>query len=304
MGYIGLVKGDDKTCGVDARRKTMKVFKQISLMWLALAFLCTPDASALTVVTSFIGGVPPANAAGGGNLTDIVNAAARIWESAYLDPVTITLNFGWAPTGDAGTHTLMEQGGTPNRETTGLILFDNSGAAKFYLDPTPNINEEFRRRTEEYQDLGGGNINVARLFANPVGDAAGHTDLLSVVVHEMGHALGMCAANSAFRQEATLGAIRLAEDLPFAGTVIPLAANNAGITSHFDAIRVTYGAVMAGISGDERRLPSALDILANAEISGFRMLNLEREKTPPSRLSPARAVGRPGTSALVRRSSR
>jgi hypothetical protein len=289
---------------MESRRKTMKASKQISLTLLALAFLYIPNASALTVVTNFIGGVPPANAAGGGNLSDIVNAAARIWEAAYLDPVTITINFGWAPIGDAGTHTLMEQGGTPNRETTGLILFDNTGAAKFYLDPTPNSNEEFGRRTEEYQDLGGGQVNVARLFSNPVGDAAGHTDLLSVVVHEMGHALGMCAANSAFRQKAAVGTIRLADDLPFAGTVIPLATNNAGITSHFDALKVTYGAVMAGISGDERRLPSALDILANAEISGFKMLNLDREQTPQSRMSPARTAGRLETGVPVRRGSK
>lgn len=282
----------------------MKALKPITLMLLTITFLAVPSASALTVITNFMGGVPPANAMGKGNLVDIVNAAARIWEAAYMDPVTITINFGWAPIGDAGTHTLVEQGGMPNREITGIILFDNSGAAKFYLDPTPNSNEEYQRRTEEFQDLGGGLVNVARLFDKAVGDAAGSIDLLSVVVHEMGHALGMCAANRAFLQEGVKGTIRIAGDLPFAGTVIPLATNKAGITSHFDALQVTYGSVMAGISADERRLPSALDILANAEISGFTMLNLDPQQEPQSRIAPSRSIGRLETSAPVRRTSR
>jgi len=225
--------------------------------------------STIIINTAFIGGAPPPNTAGGGDLIEIVNAAARMWESAYYAPITITLNFGWAPVGDAGTHTLIEQGGYPNREITGLILFDNSGSVSFYLDPTPDSNEEYKRRTEEYQDLGGGFVNVARIFSSPTGDAIGHVDLLSVALHEMGHAMGMCAANTAFVEAAREGVIRISDDLPFAGTVIPLATNNAGVTSHIDVEKVAYGSVMQGIGGDERRIPSELDILANAEISGF-----------------------------------
>ena len=281
----------------------MRAFGQISLL-LAVICLNVSNASALTVITNFIGGAAPSNAVGGGNLIEIVNAAARIWEAAYLDPVTITINFGWAPIGDAGTHTLIQQGGVPNRETVGLLLFDNSGAASFFLDPTPNSNEEYRRRTEEYQDLDGGIVNVARVFSGPVGDALGHTDLLSVAVHEMGHALGMCAANLAFRLESTSGAISITGYLPFAGTVIPLATNNSGITSHIDAIAVSYGPVMQGIGGDERRLPSALDILANAQISGFQTLNLDPQQGSQTRTVPSRNLSRLETSAPLNRSSK
>ena len=71
----------------------MNVIQKMSLIGLALIFLYAPDASAVTVVTNFIGGTPPANASGGGNLTEIFNAAARMWQSAYADPITITLQF-------------------------------------------------------------------------------------------------------------------------------------------------------------------------------------------------------------------
>lgn len=282
----------------------MKALRLISLMLWAIAVPAVPSASALTVITSFLGGVPPANVSGSGNLPDIVSAAARIWEAAYMDPVTITIHFGWAPIGDAGTHTLVEQGGIPNREIAGIILLDNSGAVKFYLDPTPDANEEYQRRTEEFQDLGGGAVNVARLFDKAAGDASGSVDLLSVVVHEMGHALGMCAANMAFRQEGAQGTIRIAEDLPFAGTIIPLATNKAGITSHFDPLHIAYGAVMAGICAGERRMPSTLDILADAEISGFRMLNLTPHRELRSRVTPSRSNGHLETSAPARRTPR
>jgi hypothetical protein len=279
----------------------MRVFCRISLTLMVLGFLSAPNASALTLITHFIGGNPPANAVGGGNLTDIVNAAARMWESVYADKVTITLRYGWAPVGDAGTHTLLEQGGTPNREITGIILFDNSGSAAFFLDPTPDANEEYRRRTEEYQDLGGGSVNVARVLSGPVGAAAGHIDLLSVVLHEMGHAMGMCAANTAFMADAKQGVLILTEDLPYAGTVIPLASNRAGVTSHFDALRVTYGSLMSGIGADERRLPSALDVLANAQVSGFTLAIPGSSSANLSRAATSRSTGRVETTAPAQR---
>ncbi len=252
----------------------MRNRSRLCLLAIVFAFVPLPDASAITIVTHFIGGAPPQNTAGGGNLIDVFNAAARRWESAYDDPFTLTLHFGWAPLGDAATHTLVEQGGDENRELEGTILFDNSGAVSFYLDPTPLIDEEFRRRSDEYQDLGAGLVSVARIYSEPIGDAAGHSDLLSVALHEIGHALGMSGGNASFVAAVREGGIGLTAGLPFAGTVIPLSSNHFGLVPHFDATRVAYGSLMSGVNSDERRLPSALDILANAQISLFKGLNL------------------------------
>ena len=85
----------------------------------------------------------------------------------------------------------------------------------------------------------------------------------------------MCSVNSAFIVQSRDGFLRIGGDFPYPGTVIPLASNNAGFTSHFDAIEVAYGPVMAGLSADERRIPSALDILAEAQVSNLTILRLD-----------------------------
>ncbi len=260
----------------------MEARKRYFLMALAILFLSASSVPALTIDTHFIGGEEPANVVGHGNLHDIVRAAARMWESVYSEPMTLTLYYGWADIGNAGTHALSTQGGTPNREISGTILFDNTGAASFYLDPSPYLNEEYPKLTEESQDFGGGYINVARVFSNPIGEAAGRLDLLSVVLHEMGHALGLSAANISFLEQSGAGVLAIADELPFEGSLIPLAYNTAGIVAHFSVDEISYGSLMAGINADERRIPSELDILANAQISGLAILRFRPDQTPSS----------------------
>jgi hypothetical protein len=252
--------------------KMMSTGKRIAFIAVLLLGIYVLDASALTIVTRSVGGATPENTSGGGNLDDIMSTAAGIWESAYSDPMVLTIYYGWGQSsGEAGTHTLQEMDSS-GREISGLILFDNSGKIPFYLDPTPAVNEEYGRRTEEYQDLGKGLINVARVFGHPSGAAAGRIDLLSVALHEIGHALGMSSANLLFRAQSSNGILTISRAYPFGGSIIPLAYNNSGIVPHFDVTEMVYGSVMSGINADERRLPSEVDILADAQVSGFTLV--------------------------------
>jgi len=247
----------------------------------SLSFVVVPHSMALSITRDFMGGNPQATAIGGGNLMDIFNVAADMWEQAVLDSHTLTLHYGWSPSGT--THTMVQQAGAPNRETEGVILFSNktdSGTFQYYLDPTPHLNEEYLTFSETFQDLGGGLINTGRVFSNAVGDAAvpGYTDLLTTVLHEIGHSLGISNAHTSFLAEQVDGDIDIHAPRPFAGTTIPLASNYSGITSHVD---LGFGPVMASGSHNTRQLLSELDVVLNAELSEFRHLNLNPTQTMP-----------------------
>jgi hypothetical protein len=250
-----------------------------------------PSASGLTIVRDFIGGEQGHSDTGTGNLHDIFHAAADIWESIILDDHVVTLHYGWADNG-GGEHFLNAQGGTPNRETEGTILFNNDdvvGHHHYYLDPTPHRSEEYPVYLQVFQDMGGGTVNVTRLYGDGTG-VAGLEDLLSIALHEIGHALGMSLANSSFIAECTDGSIAVTSPRPFVGSLIPMASNASGVTSHIDS-DVAGRLLMGGHGPGERVFPTTLDILALAQLSQFEKLNLD--------LLPPLTIARSGPEVVV-----
>jgi hypothetical protein len=93
--------------------------------------------------------------------------------------------------------------------------------------------------------------------------------------------MGMSVSNRSFMIQSVDGYIVISEDLPFAGTLAPLVYNLNGIVPHFDPIEVAYGCLMVGVNAGERRIPSELDILANAQVSGYTILSLSPAITSP-----------------------
>lgn len=238
------------------------------------------------------GGAAPGTVRGTGTLDYVMREAANVWELAYNDSGinhTLDIEYRWAGLGGGtlGVHNLIGQGGSPNRETSALIRFDNDGSSLFFLDSTLNGfdplgsgNEEFGNYSETTADFGGVNsaINNSRYFSSASGDAAGAFDLFTIALHEIGHALGLSSANTSYQNETWPdNDIDVTSLFPaFVGAALPTnngntpesgSSSNAHLSSSDSRTNFALMYPFAGTS--ERVLPSELDILANAQLSQF-----------------------------------
>jgi hypothetical protein len=256
------------------------------------ASLAAGEAPALNLVVDLAstGTSPdPAYLVGGGSVAQVFQVAAAWWEASILDDHTVVIEVLWDDLGpDFLGIGLVTEADAQGRTTRGALAIDVD--SPYFVDPTPAANEEFPSFSALQLNLGGGGpMNVGRMYRNGTGDAGRGWDLLELVMHEMGHVLGLFN-----RRETRDGDVDVLAPLPFAGAAIPFEPSAGG---HLD---LPLALMDAFSDVGDRHLPSAADILAVAQLGGFTSVDLAPALPAPGPL-PLLALGLAALAAGRRR---
>ncbi len=155
---------------------------------------------------------------------DVIQTAANYWTNAFANSnssrsfatggrITQTIDVGWQAQGGS----VLATGGTSffgnGQFGRGSLNIDNDGSSNFYVDSTPTNNSEWLKNSQRSLAFNAVNMNVERVFYDASGVARTNNDLLSVSIHEIGHALGFLGGYPGFSGDITSG--------PFNGAQIP-----------------------------------------------------------------------------------
>ncbi len=171
-------------------------------------------------------------------LTSIYSTAQSIWHSN----TAIDLNFTITnlPTGQLaeGTINSYNPNGTPKTAT--ITIDDDANGVGWFIDTTPQDNSEFTGVNNYLQ-------------AAPNSTASGKYDLLTAILHEMGHTLGIINGYNEFDKHIKNNQF-IPTDSP-TGAKITLTPDG----SHLDSTLYPYDLMNTSLKPGIRKLPSTMD---------------------------------------------
>lgn len=243
-----------------------------------------PSANAVTINTNFVGsggslgsytaGSASTDTAGGGSLSVLMGQAVNYWEHAITDRGTLTVNYGWSGLGSGTLGSTSTSFSPTHRPTSADIAVTDASSVPWFMDSTPGGNSEYGTYTTSSHDYGGGTINTGRVYTGATGAAQNRFDMLSVVIHELGHALGFYGASNP---------LDINNPLPDAGTQLPTETTTGGTcSSNCDHLAINTAVMYPSIPAGERKLLSTADLLGVAQLRGDNSVNLTPVPLPAS----------------------
>jgi MYXO-CTERM domain-containing protein len=183
----------------------------------------------------------------------LVLAAMGWWESTILDPFTVAIDVALVSLpGDTLARALDFVPAADGRPSSARIEIDDRvGDLGWFVDPTPFDGSEFS---------GSG----LRTVADPAGPAWLLFDLLSVVNHELAHALGFTINYAEFAAHVVDDPV---EGRKYVGAGLDVHLAAAGTHLHNAFYTEDLMSELFGIN--ERRLVSALDVRILADAFGY-----------------------------------
>lgn len=172
----------------------------------------------------------------------VIQHAASIWETAFANSdssinwstnaggiLTQNIAIRWAPESNAtlataGTTWSTDAGPSYGQWESAAMNWDNDGTSRFYVDPAPLNNSEWAQSSQSNLSFNSVNMNAERVhFDAPAGTIRSNSDMLTVAVHEMGHALGLMTLFPAYAASdvGNNGTIDITSG-PFVGAQVPI----------------------------------------------------------------------------------
>jgi PKD domain/Bacterial Ig domain len=175
---------------------------------------------------------------------NLQNTAVPTWTEFLQSPTPFNLKIEIQdlPTGQlaSGTITGYDTNGRPNSGT--LTLDTDGNSLGWFIDTTPDDNSEF---TTQLADTA---------FRATTGAAAGKYDLLTTILHELGHLNGIISGNTAFDTHVqNINGIPTFIDGGITATLTPDG-------SHLNSTLYPYDLMNTSLKPGVRKLPSALDL--------------------------------------------
>lgn len=224
-------------------------------------------------------------------LMNSAQAAANFWEDVIEDNVVVDITMGYQDLASATWGLAVVDGFDGlGRPTSGAIAIDTLTAGgierDYFFDPTPTFHAGYGMQQVLVRDLTPAAQNL--YYDSPLppglmevgywgpwnGGIHPGKDMYSLVLHEMGHILGLSQGLPDFAGESADGDFDIHPNF-VSGQTVAAKYFGPGLNDR-DHVRASDGAMSVGGGNGDRNLPGATDILSMASVAGWNSIDLPR----------------------------